>query len=98
LSLARLQFQELIHEAGHAKTISYRIIERSGRFRPRGLSLRTPKIVPAMEALNALVSMLDGTQGVTLLRGRGCAGARGFCSGGPRRMGDYPDILNKCAC
>jgi len=41
----------------------------------RGLALQAPKIVPAMEELNALASMLNGTQRVTLLCGRGCAGA-----------------------
>src|SRR5215831_9340229 len=41
----------------------------------RGLALQAPKIVPAIEELKALASMLNGTQRVTLLCGRGCAGA-----------------------
>jgi pyruvate dehydrogenase (quinone) len=42
---------------------------------PRGLAPPKPKIVPEMEELKALASMLNGTQRVTLFCGRGCAGA-----------------------
>jgi pyruvate dehydrogenase (quinone) len=42
---------------------------------PRGLAPPAPKIVPAMEELKALASMLNGAPRVTLFCGRGCAGA-----------------------
>jgi pyruvate dehydrogenase (quinone) len=42
---------------------------------PRGLALPTPKIVPEMEELKALASLLDGARRITLFCGRGCAGA-----------------------
>src|SRR5262249_4543315 len=41
----------------------------------RGLTVAAPNIVPAMEELKALASMLNDTQRVTLFCGRGCAGA-----------------------
>ena len=42
---------------------------------PRGLTPPVPAIVPEVEELQALASMLNGVQRVTLLCGRGCAGA-----------------------
>src|SRR5262249_5468203 len=41
----------------------------------RGLALSAPKIVPEAEELKALASMLNDAQRITLLCGRGCAGA-----------------------
>ena len=41
----------------------------------RGLTVSAPKIVPETEELKALASMLNDAQRITLLCGRGCAGA-----------------------
>ena len=42
---------------------------------PSSLVPPVPKIVPEIEDLKALASMLNGTQRITLFCGRGCAGA-----------------------
>lgn len=42
---------------------------------PRALALPKPRIVPGADELNALASMLNDARRVTLLCGRGCAGA-----------------------
>src|SRR5215470_884098 len=42
---------------------------------PRGLALAAPKIAPEADAIAALASMLNDAGRITLLCGRGCAGA-----------------------
>ena len=42
---------------------------------PRGLALSAPKIAPEADAIAALASMLNDAERITLLCGRGCAGA-----------------------
>jgi pyruvate dehydrogenase (quinone) len=42
---------------------------------PASLALQQPSIVPAAEQINSLVSLLEESRKVTLLCGRGCAGA-----------------------
>ncbi|MCP3476924.1 ubiquinone-dependent pyruvate dehydrogenase [Bradyrhizobium sp. CCGUVB1N3] len=55
--------------------VAFRAPPRRAPVTARGLALSTPKVVPETNELEALASLLNGTERVTLFCGRGCAGA-----------------------
>jgi pyruvate dehydrogenase (quinone) len=55
--------------------VALRAAPQRGLSAPRGLAISTPKIVPEAKELMALASLLNDARQITLLCGRGCAGA-----------------------